>query len=124
MPPARTISKLTTVYSAWWFLLILAVLVVSTSLCIARNTPKILHDLCSRPNVSEAVVLSTCNRTEVYAVADRFHGAYQDVRDVLSELSHLAPSVEGRDGTCEGSRRKGENQPQRDARPEGRGLDV
>jgi len=37
--------RLTAVYSAWWFLLILAVLVVSTSLCIARNTPKILHDL-------------------------------------------------------------------------------
>ena len=34
-----------TVYSAWWFLLILAFLVVSTSLCIARNTPKILADL-------------------------------------------------------------------------------
>ena len=33
------------VYSAWWFLLILAFLVVSTSLCIARNTPKILGDL-------------------------------------------------------------------------------
>ncbi|WP_424859740.1 MULTISPECIES: cytochrome c biogenesis protein ResB [unclassified Tepidimonas] len=33
------------VYSAWWFLLILAFLVVSTSLCIARNTPKILADL-------------------------------------------------------------------------------
>ncbi|CAG0972615.1 hypothetical protein BURK2_01383, partial [Burkholderiales bacterium] len=37
--------QLTSVYSAWWFLLILAVLVISTSLCIARNTPKILHDL-------------------------------------------------------------------------------
>ena len=37
--------KLNTVYSAWWFLLILAFLVVSTSLCIARNTPKILVDL-------------------------------------------------------------------------------
>lgn len=34
-----------TVYSAWWFLLILAFLVLSTSLCIARNTPKILADL-------------------------------------------------------------------------------
>lgn len=33
------------VYSAWWFLLILAFLVISTSLCIARNTPKILADL-------------------------------------------------------------------------------
>lgn len=37
--------RLNTVYSAWWFLLILAFLVVSTSLCIARNTPKILADL-------------------------------------------------------------------------------
>ncbi len=37
--------KLHAVYSAWWFLLILAFLVLSTSLCIARNTPKILADL-------------------------------------------------------------------------------
>jgi len=34
-----------TVYSAPWFLVILAFLVVSTSLCIARNAPKILVDL-------------------------------------------------------------------------------
>ena len=33
-----------TVYSAPWFLLILGFLVLSTSLCIARQTPKILHD--------------------------------------------------------------------------------
>jgi cytochrome c biogenesis protein len=38
-------AGLYTVYSAWWFLLILAVLVVSTSLCIARNAPKIAADL-------------------------------------------------------------------------------
>ena len=37
--------SLYSVYSAWWFLLILAFLVTSTSLCIARNTPKILADL-------------------------------------------------------------------------------
>jgi cytochrome c biogenesis protein len=36
--------SLPTVYSAWWFLLILGFLVLSTSLCIARNTPKILAD--------------------------------------------------------------------------------
>ncbi|MCV2352507.1 cytochrome c biogenesis protein ResB [Paucibacter sp. Y2R2-4] len=34
-----------TVYGAWWFLLILAFLVISTSLCIARNAPKIFQDL-------------------------------------------------------------------------------
>lgn len=37
--------RLNTIYSAWWFLLILAFLVLSTSLCIVRNTPKILADL-------------------------------------------------------------------------------
>jgi cytochrome c biogenesis protein len=39
------IMGLFNVYSAWWFLLILAFLVLSTSLCIARNTPKIFADL-------------------------------------------------------------------------------
>jgi cytochrome c biogenesis protein len=38
-------ANLNAVYSAWWFLLILAFLVASTSLCIARNAPKILVDL-------------------------------------------------------------------------------
>ncbi len=38
-------ASLYSVYSAWWFLLILAFLVTSTSLCIARNAPKILVDL-------------------------------------------------------------------------------
>jgi cytochrome c biogenesis protein len=37
--------QLNEVYSAWWFLLILAFLVTSTSLCIARNAPKIVTDL-------------------------------------------------------------------------------
>jgi cytochrome c biogenesis protein len=37
-------ANLFSVYSAWWFLLILAFLVVSTSLCIIRNTPKIFSD--------------------------------------------------------------------------------
>lgn len=38
-------AKLDTIYSAWWFLLILTFLVISTSLCIARNTPRIFADL-------------------------------------------------------------------------------
>ncbi len=33
------------VYSAGWFLVILGFLVASTTLCIARNAPKIVHDL-------------------------------------------------------------------------------
>jgi glutamyl-tRNA reductase len=53
--------------------------------------PKALHDLCTRPNISEALVLSTCNRTEVYAVAERFHGAYGDIRGFLADFSYLPP---------------------------------
>ncbi|WP_197407999.1 cytochrome c biogenesis protein ResB [Lampropedia cohaerens] len=37
--------QLHAVYSAWWFVLILAFLVLSTSLCIARNAPKYLADM-------------------------------------------------------------------------------
>lgn len=43
-----------TVYSTWWFLLIMAFLVVSTTLCIMRNTPKMLRDMRNwRENVRE-----------------------------------------------------------------------
>jgi len=54
---------------------------------------KALHDLSLRPYVSEGVVLSTCNRTEVYILAERFHGAFQDVRDFLSQISFVAPET-------------------------------
>jgi glutamyl-tRNA reductase len=55
------------------------------------QVPKALHDLCSREHISEAMVLSTCNRAEVYAVAERFHGAYSDIRGFLAEHSFLPP---------------------------------
>ena len=50
---------------------------------------KALHSLIVRDDIREAVVLSTCNRTEVYAVAERFHGAYSDIRDFLCETSGI-----------------------------------
>jgi glutamyl-tRNA reductase len=53
--------------------------------------PKVTHGLIQRENIREVVVLSTCNRTEVYAVAERFHGAYGDIRDFFCELGGLAP---------------------------------
>ncbi|MFZ6750784.1 cytochrome c biogenesis protein ResB [Undibacterium sp. Ren11W] len=46
--------SLYSLYSAWWFLLIMAFLVLSTSLCLIRNTPKMLKDMRSwRENVRE-----------------------------------------------------------------------
>ena len=53
--------------------------------------PKALHDVVSRDHVSEAVVLSTCNRTEVYVVAEKFHPAYADLRSFFSELAFVPP---------------------------------
>ncbi|MBK5222536.1 MAG: glutamyl-tRNA reductase [Acidimicrobiia bacterium] len=57
----------------------------------ATRLPKVLADLAGRANLTEVVVLSTCNRTEVYAVVKRFHGAYGDIRDSLSEAAFLPP---------------------------------
>jgi glutamyl-tRNA reductase len=51
--------------------------------------PKALHNLGVRDDIREVVVLSTCNRTEVYAVVERFHGAYDDIRDFFCEVSGL-----------------------------------
>jgi glutamyl-tRNA reductase len=59
------------------------------------NLPKALADLLGRDHVSEAVVLSTCNRTEVYAAVERFHGAYADIREFLSGLAFLPPEAFG-----------------------------
>ena len=35
-------------------------------------------------HVTEAVVLATCNRVEVYAAVDRFHGSVEDVSELLA----------------------------------------
>ena len=53
------------------------------------DLPKAVTMVSTRTNINEAVVLSTCNRTEVYAVAERFHGAYDDIRDFFCETSGL-----------------------------------
>jgi len=52
---------------------------------------KVLASLAAAEHISEAVVLSTCNRTEVYLVAERFHGAYDEARDVFADLTYLPP---------------------------------
>ena len=57
----------------------------------AARLPKALDDLTGRAFVSESVILSTCHRTEVYAVTESFHGGVQSIRDFLSDLAFVAP---------------------------------
>jgi glutamyl-tRNA reductase len=55
------------------------------------EVPKAVERLARRDNVREVVLVSTCNRTEVYAVTERFHGAYADICDFFCEVGDLAP---------------------------------
>ncbi|MGH3430133.1 MAG: glutamyl-tRNA reductase, partial [Mycobacteriales bacterium] len=48
---------------------------------------KVLGRLLEREHVAEALLLSTCNRVEVYAVVTTFHGGLADITDVLSGQS-------------------------------------
>jgi glutamyl-tRNA reductase len=52
--------------------------------------PEVLHKLVAQPYVGEAVVVSTCNRVEVYAAVTGFHGGLADICSVLAEQSGLA----------------------------------
>jgi cytochrome c biogenesis protein len=60
------------VYSAWWFLLIMGFLVLSTSLCIVRNAPKMLKDMRSwRENVREQSLHNFHHKAEWHSAASR-----------------------------------------------------
>ena len=41
------------------------------------------------PEVTEAAVISTCNRVEIYVEAERFHGAVEEVSSLLAEHAQL-----------------------------------
>jgi len=72
------------VYSAWWFLLILAFLVISTSLCIARNTPKILTDLKAyKENIREQALQAFHHRAQA-ALPEPPEGAAQHIGRLLA----------------------------------------
>ena len=51
--------------------------------------PEVLDALLRTDHVSEVLVLSTCNRVEVYAEVDRFHGGLQDISTVLATRAGL-----------------------------------
>ena len=50
---------------------------------------KVLRTLMSQRNIHEAVFVSTCLRTEVVAVIDRFHGAIEEISHTLSDATGL-----------------------------------
>jgi glutamyl-tRNA reductase len=63
-------------------------------LTIAEDAvPALLHRLVGQPYIGEAVVLSTCNRVEIYAAVSGFHGGLGDVCNVLAEASGI-PAAE------------------------------
>ena len=45
--------------------------------------------LVERPSLSEAMIVSTCNRLEIYSVTNSFHSGVQDVVEVLHEMSDV-----------------------------------
>jgi glutamyl-tRNA reductase len=50
---------------------------------------KLADQLLTSEHIDEAVVLATCNRTEIYASVSRFHGALADATDALAQVGGL-----------------------------------
>lgn len=53
------------------------------------DRPKLIDRLLASSHVSEAMIVSTCNRVEVYAVVDAFHGGLAEVGEMLTKHSGL-----------------------------------
>ena len=51
---------------------------------------KLIEQVLQSPLVTEAMILSTCNRVEVYAVVDAFHGGLSAIGQVLADHSGLS----------------------------------
>ncbi|GIW53962.1 MAG: hypothetical protein KatS3mg082_0366 [Nitrospiraceae bacterium] len=49
-----------------------------------------LSRLCSYPGIKEGILLSTCNRVEVYAVVEEIESGYSRVQEFLAD-THLSP---------------------------------
>lgn len=50
---------------------------------------KVAQQALEASHVSESLVVSTCNRVEIYVEAERFHGSVEDISDLLVERSGL-----------------------------------
>lgn len=82
------------VYGSWWFLLILAFLVVSTSLCLVRNAPKMVADMRSwKDHVRERSLRAFHHRVEFDAAPSRA-GAVQRLGALLANRGYRVRQVE------------------------------
>lgn len=54
---------------------------------------KALHDLSTSDHLAEVVVVSTCQRTEIYAVTHRYHPAVSDIRNFMADWSGRPPEA-------------------------------
>ena len=54
---------------------------------------KALHELISAECISEALIVSTCNRIEVYADADRFHPAVSEIGMLLGRQTDFGETL-------------------------------
>lgn len=52
---------------------------------------KLMRDVASSEHVTEATALATCNRIEIYADVERFHGSVESVSRMLCDLADEAP---------------------------------
>jgi glutamyl-tRNA reductase len=66
--------------------------VLERAAVVLDELPKLLDEVLGGPHVSEVMLLTTCNRVEVYAVVDAFHGGLADVSDVLSRHTGMTLS--------------------------------
>lgn len=85
------------VYNAWWFLVIMAFLVVSTSICVVRNAPKMLRDARAfRDHIRESSLRAFPHRDEQSAPG--VDTAQAQAR-VLRWLAHRGYKTKVREGS-------------------------
>lgn len=54
-----------------------------------HDRPKLTDKMLASTHVSEAMIVSTCNRVEIYAVVDAFHPALGEISELLTKHSGL-----------------------------------
>lgn len=98
-----------TVYSTTWFLVILAFLVTSTSLCIARNTPKILADLRSYKEGVREQSLQAHHHKAIGETPSNPPMALAEIGVALTQLGWKARVQQRENGTMIAARRGAAN---------------